>query len=38
MHCEFNFLKTFFTSNGFIVSLVNSNIKKFLQNKFVPHH
>ena len=35
MHCEFNFLKTFFTSNGFPVSLVNSNIK-FLQNRFVP--
>ena len=36
MHCEFNFLKTFFISNGFPVSLVNSNSKKFLQNRFVP--
>ena len=36
MHCEFNFLKTFFTSNGFPVSLVNSNSKKFFQNRFVP--
>ena len=36
MHCEFIFLKTFFTSNGFPVSLVKSNIKKFLQNRFVP--
>ena len=36
MHCKFNFRKNFFTSNGFPVSLVNSNIKKFLQNRFVP--
>ena len=36
MHCEFNFLNFFLTSNGFPVSLVNSNIKKFLQKRFVP--
>ena len=33
---KFSFLKTFYTSNGFPVSLVNSNIKMFLQNRFLP--
>ena len=36
MNCQFNFLKFFFTSNGFPVSPVNSDIKEFLQNRFVP--
>ena len=34
MHNEFEFLKTFFSTNGYPVGLVNSHIKKFLSNRF----
>ena len=34
LHSELNFLKSFFQSNGYPSSLVLSNIKKFLSNKF----
>jgi hypothetical protein len=34
MHNEFEFLRTFFTTNGYPLALVNSHIKKFLSNRF----
>ena len=38
MNCEFNFLKTFFTSHGFPVSLVNSIKRSFNRIGLCPHH
>ena len=35
MHSEFNFLKEFFFNNGYPLSLLNSQIKKFLHKQFL---
>ena len=37
MHKEFNFIRSFFKNNGYPESIVNFNIRKFLDNVYVPH-
>jgi hypothetical protein len=37
LHNEFDFLRSFFTSNGYPLGLVNSHIQKFLHKKFEPN-